>query len=134
MKISPLINTAEVPEIENFWGENQRYKRKHISKALGSGQHGSPLHLFDVEMTKILPKHHNCPQHAHPEMAEFFIIVSGQGMMYRNDEEYEIKAGDCFYQAPGTYHRLFNTSETDHLVFFVIANEVEESSLDILRS
>ena len=97
MKIPPLINTDEVPEIENFWGENQRYKRKHISKALGSGQHGSPLHLFDVEMTKILPKHHNCPQHAHPEMAEFFIIVSGQGMMNRNDEEYEIKAGDCFY-------------------------------------
>lgn len=66
-------------------------------------------------------------------MAEFFIIVSGEGIMYRNDKDFRMKPGDCFYQTPGTYHRLFNTSETEDLVFYVIANEVEEPVVDILK-
>jgi mannose-6-phosphate isomerase-like protein (cupin superfamily) len=124
-----------VPEVENFWGENQKYKRlrRHVSRALGSGKDGNPLHPFDVEMTRISPRHYNCPQHAHPEMDEFFIITEGQGIMYRGDEEFPIKVGDCFYQPKGTFHRMFNTSETDYLVFFVIANEVEDSGVEILR-
>ena len=44
--------------------------------------------------------------------------------MYRGEKEYAIKKGDCFYQPAGTAHRMFNTSETDYLVFLVIANEV----------
>ena len=134
MQHPPLINITDVPKIDNFWGENQRYKRKrkHISKALGSGE-GKPTHPFDVEMTAILPRHHNCPQHAHPEMAEFFIIASGEGIMYRDDAEYPIREGDCFYQPAGTYHRMFNTSETDELVFYVIANEVANPSTVILK-
>ena len=66
-------------------------------------------------------------------MDEFFIITEGEGIMYRGDEEFPIKAGDCFYQPKGTFHRMFNTSETDYLVFFVIANEVEDSGVEILR-
>lgn len=127
-----VINLSNVPEIQNFWGENQRYKRvrKHISKALGSGVDG-PTHPFDVELTRLLPRHHNCPLHAHPEQAEFFVIVSGEGIMYRNEEEHAIKSGDCFYQTPGTFHRLFNTSENEDLVFYVIANEVEVPQVEI---
>ncbi len=135
MSIPPIVNLDDVRESENFWGENQKYKRlrRHVSVALGSGKEGNPVHPFDVEMTRILPRHHNCPQHAHPHMDEFFIIMEGEGIMYRGDEEYPTKKGDCFYQPKGTYHRLFNTSETDHLVFFVIANEVEDPGVDILR-
>jgi mannose-6-phosphate isomerase-like protein (cupin superfamily) len=135
MSIPPIINLDEVPEEENFWGENQKYKRlrRHVSRALGSGKDGNSVHPFDVEMTRILPRHHNCPQHAHPEMDEFFIITAGEGIMYRGDEEFSIKAGDCFYQPKGTFHRMFNTSETDYLEFFVIANEVKNSGVEILR-
>ena len=135
MSVLPLLNLDDIPEVENFWGENQKYKRlrRHVSVALGSGENGNPMHPFDVEMTRILPRHHNCPQHAHPHMDEFFIITSGEGIMYRGDDEYSIKAGDCFYQPKGTFHRMFNTSETDYLVFFVIANEVEDSHEEILR-
>jgi mannose-6-phosphate isomerase-like protein (cupin superfamily) len=135
MPIPPIINIDDVPEQKNFWGENERYKRmrKHLSIALGSGVEGGAVHPFDVEQTRILPRHHNCPQHAHPEMAEFFIIVSGEGIMYRNDEDFQVKSGYCFYQAPGVYHRMFNTSETEDLVFYVIANEVEKPAVDILK-
>jgi mannose-6-phosphate isomerase-like protein (cupin superfamily) len=135
MSIPSIVNLDEVPEEENFWGENQKYKRlrRHVSRALGSGKDGNPVHPFDVEMTRILPRHHNCPQHAHPEMDEFFIITAGAGIMYRGDEEFPIKAGDCFYQPKGTFHRMFNTSETDYLEFFVIANEVKKSGVEILR-
>ncbi|MCZ6672694.1 MAG: cupin domain-containing protein [Verrucomicrobia bacterium] len=135
MLIPPLINFEDVPEIENFWGEKQKYKRlrRHVSKALGSGEENNPVHPFDVEMTRVLPRHHNCAQHCHPHMAEFFIIVSGEGIMYRGDEEFSIKAGDCFYQPAGVYHRMFNTSETEYLVFYVIANEVDDPHTEILR-
>ena len=135
MSIPPFINVEDVPEKENFWGENQKYKRlrRDLSRALGSGVEGNPVHPFDVELTRILPRHYNCPQHHHPNMDEFFIIVSGEGIMFRGDEEYPVKTGDCFYQPQGTYHRLYNTSETDYLVFYVIANEVEDASAEILR-
>ena len=66
-------------------------------------------------------------------MAEFFIIASGEGIMYRDDAEYPIREGDCFYQPAGTYHRMFNTSETEDLVFYVIANEVANPSTVILK-
>ena len=79
MSYPPVINLEDVPEVENFWGENEKYKRlrRHVSVALGSGQNGNPVHPFDVEMTRILPRHHNCPLHSHPDMHEFFIIVEG---------------------------------------------------------
>jgi len=126
MKDPALINLSKVPEVKNFWGENERYKRyrKHISKALGSGEKGAAPHPFDVELTRIVPGHHNCPQHSHAGMAEFFVILSGEGIMYRNDEEYPIREGDCFYQEAGTAHRMLNTSKAEDLVFLVIANEV----------
>ena len=135
MSVPPLINLDEVPEVENFWGENQKYKRlrRHVSVALGSGKDGNPVHPFDIEMTRIFPGHHNCPQHCHPNMDEFFIIMEGEGIMYRGDEEFPIKAGDCFMQPKGIYHRMLNTSESEYLVFFVIANEVEDSRAEILR-
>jgi|GEM_PF-6523714 mannose-6-phosphate isomerase-like protein (cupin superfamily) len=66
-------------------------------------------------------------------MDEFFIITEGEGIMYRRDEEFVIKAGDCFYQPKGTFHRMFNTSETDFLVFFIIANEVDDPRAEILK-
>ena len=129
MLIPPLLNLDDVSEEKNFWGEDEKYKRlrRHVSKALGSGENGNPVHPFDVEMTRVLPRHHNCPQHCHAEMDEFFIITEGEGIMYRGDEEFPIKAGDCLYQPKGTYRRMYNTSNTDYLVFFVIANEVEDS-------
>lgn len=135
MAIPPLINIEDVPETENFWGENKKYKRlrRQISRALGSGDGDNPVHPFDVEMTRIPPRHHNCPQHSHAGMDEFFIITEGEGIMYRNDEEYPIKAGDCFFQPKGTYHRMFNTSETGYLTFFVIANEGVDPGTEILR-
>ena len=123
----------DVPEVKNFWGENERYKRyrKHISKTLGSGEDGAGTHPFDVELTRIVPGQHNCPLHSHAGMAEFFVILSGEGIMYKNDEEYPVHKGDCFYQEPGTRHRMLNTSGEEDLVFFVIANEV---SADLQKS
>lgn len=135
MSIPPIINIQDVTEKENFWGDNQKYKRlrRDISRALGSGADGNPVHSFDVELTRVPPQHYNCPQHCHPNMDEFFIIVSGEGTMFRGDEAYPIKTGDCFYQPKGTYHRLFNTSENNHLVFYIIANEVADPCSEILR-
>jgi len=135
MSVPPLINLDDVLEVENFWGENKKYKRllRHVSAALGSAKDGNPVHPFDIEMTRIFPRHHNCPQHCHPHMDEFFIITEGEGIMYRRDEEFVIKAGDCFYQPKGTFHRMFNTSETDFLVFFIIANEVDDPRAEILK-
>ncbi len=117
------INIRDVPIRHQVW-EDGRFnrKRKDISVALGSTK--EKPHPFDVELTSVAPQAYNCPFHKHSERTEFFIIVSGQAIVYRNDSTFEVNAGDCFIQHPKTAHRMFNPSETDELVFYVIADEV----------
>ena len=128
----PKINLSDVPVQHQQWGKG-RYdrKRRHISVALGNRD--GTRHPFDVEYTVVAPGHYNCPHHAHSKMTEFFIVVSGQGRVERNDEVFEIRAGDCFIQHPGTFHHILNTSETEDLAFYIIADEVDGCELTINR-
>lgn len=114
------INLRDVPVRHQQWGDG-RYdrKRKHVSEALtGRIPSGDP---FDVEVTTVAPRCFNCPQHTHNRNAEFFIILSGSGIAYRVELEFEIEAGDCFMQPPGVSHHLFNASESEDLTFIVIS-------------
>ena len=56
-------------------------------------------------------------------MWEFFIVVSGRAVVDREGESTEVVAGDCFMQQAGTRHRIRNGSDSEDLVFYVIANE-----------
>ena len=116
------IHIDEVPEEPQTWSwEGHTYQRvhQHVSRALGND--GS--HPFDVELTRVPPGAAPCPVHEHSATWELFIIVSGQGEVHRNGETATVRAGDCFVQPAGTRHRVRNASETEELVFWVVANE-----------
>lgn len=116
------LNLRDILFRHQQWGGG-RYdrRRKHVSEALsGQTPSGDP---FDVEVTTTAPRCFNCPQHTHTKNAEFFIILSGHGVAYRNERQFDIEAGDCFIQYPGTSHRLYNSSDTDDLTFIVISED-----------
>lgn len=116
------IHIDDGPEQHQIWsweGHDYERYRKHLSVALGND--GS--HPFDVELTRVPPGAAPCPVHEHSAMWEFFLIVSGTGEVHRNGQTAMVRAGDCFVQPAGTRHRVRNASDTEDLVFYVIANE-----------
>lgn len=50
------------------------------------------------------------------------MVVSGTGVVRRNDETFEVGAGDAFVQPPTTAHQIRNPSETEDLIYYVIAD------------
>lgn len=126
------VNLRDVPVQHQQWGDG-RYdrKRRHLSVALGNTKENR--HPFDVEFTVVAPGKYNCPHHSHSRMTEFFIIISGEGRVERNDEVFEVGPGDSFIQHPGTFHHILNTSETAELSFYIIADEVDGCELTINR-
>ena len=116
------INIDDVPEEHQEWSwegnDYDRYRRQ-LSAVFGN----DGRHPFDVELTRVPPGAAPCPVHEHSAMWEFFIIVSGTGEVHRNDETSTVGAGDCFLQPAGTRHRVRNASDSEDLVYYVIANE-----------
>lgn len=120
------IHIDDVQEQVQRWtwegADYERYRR-HISVALGNA--AQSRHPFDVELTRLAPGRAPCPVHAHSATWEFFLIVSGRGEVHRDGQTHAVVAGDCFLQPAGTRHRLRNASDTEDLLFYVIANEPE---------
>lgn len=71
-------------------------------------------------------------QHWHNTKWEFFIVVSGHGLIQERklgtDEviEFEVSGDDiqCVHMLPGYTHNIINLSETDNLVTVMYCNEV----------
>ena len=126
-----IVNSETLNEEFQQWswkaGNYSRFRR-HISVALGSTEEDP--HPFDVELTRLPPGAQPCPVHAHENRSEFFIVVSGIGHVHRNGEIVDVKQGDCFMQLGGTRHRISNASDTEDLVYYVIADEVEEDIVE----
>ncbi len=53
---------------------------------------------------------------------EYYYIVSGQGVMTLDDEEFEVRAGDITAVFPGGRHALRNTGTTDLRFIVICAN------------
>ncbi len=126
-----IVNSETLPEEHQVWswkdGNYSRFRR-HLSVALGNTEENP--HPFDVELTRLPPGAKPCPVHAHGKRSEFFIVVSGAGRVHRNGEVVEVKQGDCFMQPGGTRHRITNTSESEDLVYYVIADEIGEDTVE----
>ena len=121
------IEAVETQHQEWTWDDHDYERfRQHISSALGNTE--DTPHPFDVELTRVPPGAAPCPVHSHTGWWEFFIVVSGRGEIARNGETFPADAGDCFVQPPGTQHRVRNASDTEDLVYYVIANEDPEST------
>ena len=75
-------------------------------------------------------------QHWHNTKWEFFIVVSGHGLIQERkigtDEiiEFEVNGDDiqCIHMLPGYTHNIINLSETENLVTVMYCNEIFDST------
>ncbi len=66
-----------------------------------------------------LPPGVSIGRHRHKrDEEEFYLVLNGQGTMYRNGEEFPVNSGDLIRNPPGGEHGLVNTGE-DPLRIFV---------------
>ena len=120
------INIAQVP-VEHRRSPKGRFEleRQHVSLALGGiknvGAWGGG-HPFDIELAKLPPGKANFPIHSHAAQTEYYIILSGTGIL-RGDKggEQRLVAGDHIICHPGDAHQIENDG-AEPLVFYVIAD------------
>ena len=119
------VNVTAIPEQEKKSprGKYQRYV-KEISVALGRERDSLDLasrHPFDVAIVRIPAGKSYCPYHLHSAETEFYVVVSGRGMVRDSGGNTEVKAGDAFLFAPGEAHQLTATDD-EELVYYVVAD------------
>ena len=120
------VHLSDVP-IEHRKSPKGRFElqRRHLSLELGGVKNTGPWgggHPFDIEWTSLPPGKANYPIHSHAAQTEFYIFLSGSGIV-RNDQEHEleIREGDHLICNPGDAHQIENTGTTP-LVYYVIAD------------
>jgi len=120
------VHLSAVP-VEDRLSPKGRYQlqRQHISLALGGIKDKGPWaggHPFDIELTRLPPGKANFPMHSHAAQTEFYIILSGTGVLHGdNHQQDRLVAGDHLICHPGDAHQIENDG-TEPLVFYVIAD------------
>ncbi len=55
------------------------------------------------------------PPNSHPDSAETFVVLAGHATAHSDDHTAELGPGDTLVLAPGSVHRIVNTSATQRL-------------------
>jgi uncharacterized cupin superfamily protein len=120
------LNLKDIP-VEHRISPQGRFElhRQHISLALGGskdiGAWGGG-HPFDVELTQLPPGKRNFPMHSHAAQTEFYIILSGTGLLHHDQGEPQpLSAGDHLICHPGDAHQIENNG-TATLTYYVITD------------
>jgi mannose-6-phosphate isomerase-like protein (cupin superfamily) len=72
-----------------------------------------------VSKTILHPKK-NTTGHNHPGQEEVYHFVSGEGYIVVGDEQISVQAGDIVLIPDGYFHKVWNTSEIEDLIFVCI--------------
>lgn len=119
------VNLAEITEDERKSPGGKYHKFvKDISIALGREKESLDLtkrHPFDLALVRIPKGKVYCPYHGHSAETEFYLVVSGRGLVRDKNGTSEVGAGDTFVFSPGEAHQLSNAGEED-FVYYVIAD------------
>jgi uncharacterized cupin superfamily protein len=105
---------------------------REVSEALGRDPGSTDLtkrHPFDVEIARIAPGEVPYPFHLHGAQWEFYLVISGKGLVRHEGGTTSIEPGDAFVFKPGEPHQLISPAEsTEDILLYVIAdNPVDES-------
>jgi uncharacterized cupin superfamily protein len=121
----PNTNVESIPWTEFSSPKGTfRGRFREISLALGAKKNAGPAdggHPFDVALEVLAPGETCCPYHAHAAQWEFFYILSGEGTVHRDGENFAVKAGDAIMHPPGEAHQIRNTG-TSELRYLLIAD------------
>jgi uncharacterized cupin superfamily protein len=125
------VNLSEVEEHERKSPKGDFHKFvKNISIALGRENDSLDLakrHPFDLASVRIPAGKAYCPYHSHGAETEFYLVVSGRGIVRDKGGTTEVSAGDAFFFGPGDAHQLSNPGEED-FVYYVIADNPRHDS------
>jgi quercetin dioxygenase-like cupin family protein len=66
----------------------------------------------------LLPPGARHERHRHPHADEFFVVMSGGGMVYTDDEDEPAGEGDVVMTPAGHWHGFDNTSDQDVLLIW----------------
>ncbi|MCB1062278.1 MAG: cupin domain-containing protein [Verrucomicrobiae bacterium] len=120
------INLSQVP-VEHRRSPKGRFEmeRQHVSLALGGTKNIGPWgggHPFDIELATLLPGKANYPMHSHAAQTEYYIILSGSGLLHSAEgKPEELVAGDHVICHPGDGHQIENVG-SEPLVYYVISD------------
>jgi len=81
----------------------------------------SPLVQFS---RAVFPAGESAPAHKHEDMAEVFLVESGEGLIRIDDEEHTMQQGDCITVEKNEMHEIYNNGSKDLvLIFFGVTQE-----------
>ncbi|MGH8099940.1 MAG: cupin domain-containing protein [Chthoniobacterales bacterium] len=105
---------------------------KQVSEALGRDPRSTDLtkrHPFDVEIARFEPGQTPYPFHSHGAQWEFYLVISGKGLVRHSDGTTPIETGDAFLFKPDERHQLINPAQsTEDLVLYVVADNPTSES------
>lgn len=76
---------------------------------------------FNFLHYSLIPPGSTIGTHQHINNEEIYIILEGQGLMFLNEQPFNIKAGDAILTKHGDTHALVNNSESDISILVVEA-------------
>lgn len=79
--------------------------------------HGEIPHLTQLAQARVPPGARLTP-HAHRDMHEVFVVLSGRGLLRCAGTAYEVGPGSCIEVAPGEVHAFENGGEEDLVVIY----------------
>lgn len=125
------VNIRDVPE-EPYISPKGKFASfsQGLSVALGRDGSSTDLrqrHPFDVELSRVPPGKAMCPYHSHSAQWEFYLVVSGEGVVRHRGGTTRVSPGDTFLFPPGEPHQLLNESHEDFVYYCVADNPIGES-------
>lgn len=97
-----------------------------ITKSLGAA--GGSKKIY-VNIDSVPPKAYSTKYHSHSQQEEFFVILSGAGVLRLNDKNYSVKKGD-FISKPAEQniaHTFYNSGEEILVILDIGTNEKEDT-------
>jgi len=76
---------------------------------------------FVVELVRVPPGALDSPYRSHSVKWEFYLILSGRGVVRTPAGRVDVQKGDCLIHPPGEAHQLQNLGAED-LVYYVVAD------------
>lgn len=116
------IKNIERLSKEFIWGDSAGL----ITKSLGAA--GGSQKIY-VNIDYVPPKAYSTKCHSHSQQEEFFIILSGIGILRLNGREWTVKPGDFFAKpaAQDIAHTFYNSGIENLVILDVGTNEKEDT-------
>lgn len=80
------------------------------------------LEQLTVSTTTLHPEQETSG-HSHPGIEEVYTFLSGRGIMRIDEEEYPVEKGKTFTIPDGAFHKVYNDSPDEDLLFICVFNK-----------